>query len=202
MRARPRGGAASSPPQAAVSAPSSTWPPPPPPSRSACPRAMSGQGSDLALTSRCSLPPAAVISARHPRPKGLPLPLPNSTLPRVVASRPGDLQVRTADRIPRSLLTETTIYPAQIPQEAAESSRWHPPIPASRGGETPCYAANPPFPPSPELARPACHAGGRGFESRRSRKSPATACSVDAPDADNAAEKPEGPLGAALRRIY
>ena len=45
---------------------------------------------------------------------------------------PGDLQVRTADRMPRSLPTEPTAYPAQIPKEAAESSRRCPASPQAR----------------------------------------------------------------------
>jgi hypothetical protein len=67
----------------------------------------------------------------------------------------------------------TTTHPADIPREVAGSSRPRPVIPARPGPESPARAANPrPPPSSPELPRPACHAGGRGFESRRSRKEP------------------------------
>ena len=43
-------------------------------------------------------------------------------------------------------------------------------MPARRGAKRPACAGNPRLsPPRPEAPRPACHAGGRGFESRRSR---------------------------------
>jgi hypothetical protein len=43
--------------------------------------------------------------------------------------------------------------------------------PRKSSGESPAHAGNPrPLPLSPEPPRPACHAGGRGFESRRSRR--------------------------------
>jgi hypothetical protein len=72
------------------------------------------------------------------------------------------------------LTTETTLHPAHIPHELGGSSRRCPEIPATQGAECPCLAGNPRlFPPRPEVPRPACHAGGRGFESRRSRKVPA-----------------------------
>jgi hypothetical protein len=72
---------------------------------------------------------------------------------------------------PAAFSSWTTKHPALIPQEAAASSRLHPPIPVSPGSESPAHAGNPRLSPlRPEVPRPACHAGGRGFESRRSRK--------------------------------
>ena len=63
---------------------------------------------------------------------------------------------------------------ALIPQEVAGGSRRHPRIPATPGAERPAHAMNPRrSPPSPQTPRPACHAGGRGFESRRSCRKPA-----------------------------
>ena len=77
-------------------------------------------------------------------------------------------------RARRATLTqETTIHPAQIPQEAAGSSRPGPSIPATSTHERPAPAGDPRLSRlSPQAPRPACHAGGRGFESRRSRKVP------------------------------
>jgi len=76
-------------------------------------------------------------------------------------------------RIPqtsRASPSRTTLYPAYIPREVAGSSRRPPVIPASNRAKGPALAGNPRlFPTSPETPRPACHAGGRGFESRRSR---------------------------------
>jgi hypothetical protein len=66
---------------------------------------------------------------------------------------------------------QATAHPALIPQEAPGSSRTHPRIPAARGSERPAHGGNPRLSPlSAQPPRPACHAGGRGFESRRSRK--------------------------------
>ena len=68
------------------------------------------------------------------------------------------------------LSATATTYPTHIPQESAGRSRRRPMFPASHGGESPADVANPrPLPLRPEPPRPACHAGGRGFESRRSR---------------------------------
>jgi hypothetical protein len=70
--------------------------------------------------------------------------------------------------------TKTTLHPAFIPPEVAGSFRRRPVIPASQVAKNPAHGGNPrPLPISPEPPRPACHAGGRGFESRRSRKVPA-----------------------------
>jgi hypothetical protein len=68
--------------------------------------------------------------------------------------------------------TQTTFHPAHIPREVAGSSRRCPVIPASQVAKSPAHPGNPrPLPLTPEPPRPACHAGGRGFESRRSRTS-------------------------------
>jgi hypothetical protein len=64
--------------------------------------------------------------------------------------------------------------PAYIPQEVGGNPRWRAAIPARRRSKRPAHGENPrPFPASPATPRPSCHAGGRGFESRRSRKRPA-----------------------------
>jgi hypothetical protein len=71
----------------------------------------------------------------------------------------------------RWLSAKTTTHPAPIPQEVAGSSRLYPTIPATRVSKDPAHGGNPrTSPPRPEAVRPACHAGGRGFESRRSRR--------------------------------
>jgi hypothetical protein len=65
----------------------------------------------------------------------------------------------------------TMAHPASIPQKMPGSSRRSPAIPASQLTHSPALAANPrTVPANPKPARPACHAGGRGFESRRSRR--------------------------------
>ena len=75
-------------------------------------------------------------------------------------------------RHPRSSTVQTTLHPAQIPHEGVGSSRPHPLIPATPRSQSPAHAGNPRQSPLNQQApRPACHAGGRGFESRRSRKS-------------------------------
>src|SRR5215218_516749 len=63
-----------------------------------------------------------------------------------------------------------TAYPAQIPHEVVGSPRRCPLIAGRRREKSPALAANPRVAPvGPGRAYPACHAGGRGFESRRSR---------------------------------
>jgi hypothetical protein len=82
------------------------------------------------------------------------------------ADRPKDRN----DDILSPFAVKTTCHPAQVPQEAAGSSRPHPQNPATLGAEDPAHGGNPRLsPPNPQAPRPACHAGGRGFESRRSR---------------------------------
>src|SRR4029453_13044351 len=74
----------------------------------------------------------------------------------------------------RLFATWATAHPALIPHKAPGNARPHPRIPATEGTESPPHGENPRrFPLSSEAPRPACHAGGRGFESRRSRKLPA-----------------------------
>ena len=84
--------------------------------------------------------------------------------------------VRPSDR---SFAETTTEHPAQIPREASASPRPRPVIAATPRSEGPGHAANPrSVPTNPGRARPARHAGGRGFESRRSpRKSPCKSAS-------------------------
>jgi hypothetical protein len=84
--------------------------------------------------------------------------------------RPATVYGRLHPRIhPGSLLIETTLHPAQTPHEAPGDPSQYPWIPATSGSEGPAHAGNPRLSPlSPEPPRPACHAGGRGFESRRS----------------------------------
>jgi len=93
-----------------------------------------------------------------------------------------------------SFANETTAYPAIIPHEAAASSRRRPAIPATPGAEGPARAGNPRLSPlRPQAIRPACHAGGRGFESRRSRpiEMPANRRFVLSQQAPNLASWPE-----------
>jgi len=72
---------------------------------------------------------------------------------------------------PGSFAIKATPHPALIPQEAAASSRRWPAIPATPRAEHPASDGNPRLSPlRPQAPRPACHAGGRGFESRRSRR--------------------------------
>jgi hypothetical protein len=60
------------------------------------------------------------------------------------------------------------------PAGGPRNSRPAPRIPATARLESPAHGPNPrPCPLSPEAPRPACHAGGRGFESSRSRNIPA-----------------------------
>ena len=71
-----------------------------------------------------------------------------------------------------------TAYPAYIPRDVAGTFRRYPAIPAKGRTQSPALAGHPRLsPPSTELPRPACRAGGRGFESRRSRKIPHIAMS-------------------------
>jgi hypothetical protein len=89
-----------------------------------------------------------------------------------VGVRPRSSNSRATVRLPASLRLRQRAHPADIPQELAGSSRPGPVIPASSWPKRPALAGNPRlFPASPEPPRPACHAGGRGFESRRSRLS-------------------------------
>src|SRR6266571_5510590 len=67
--------------------------------------------------------------------------------------------------------TRTTEHPALIPHEVPAGARRRTAIPARPSMKRPARAGNPRLsPPRAEATRPACHAGGRGFESRRSRK--------------------------------
>src|SRR5262249_18214601 len=81
---------------------------------------------------------------------------------------------------------------AQIPHEGTGSHRPRPVIPAGGGAERPALAGNPRRSPAiPQAPRPACHAGGRGFESRHSRSenpggNPALATWVARPPPDHA----------------
>jgi hypothetical protein len=66
----------------------------------------------------------------------------------------------------RLLSSKTTTHPALIPQEVAGSSRPYPAIPATPVSKDPAHGGNPRLSPlNPQAPRPACHAGGRGFES-------------------------------------
>jgi hypothetical protein len=80
---------------------------------------------------------------------------------------------RVERRVPHSSCLSSataTAHPAHIPQEVAGRPRRHPRIPATPGSKEPAHGGNSRLSPvSPEAPRPACHAGGRGFESRRSR---------------------------------
>ncbi len=72
-------------------------------------------------------------------------------------------------RVPM-VTTRATMHPALIPHEVPAGSRQRPAIPAKLEAKRPALAGNPRLsPPSPAAPRPVCHAGGRGFESRRSR---------------------------------
>src|SRR6266508_680075 len=95
-------------------------------------------------------------------------PVPESRSP--AAAKP----TATSGRHPAPFAVKTT--PASR-ADPAGGRRKLPQVPANpRDGtaERPAHGGNPRRSPvSPEAPRPACHAGGRGFESRRSRKSPA-----------------------------
>ena len=98
-----------------------------------------------------------------------------------------------------SFSSSTTIYPACIPRDVAGSFRRYPAIPAKARTQSPALAGNPRFsPPRPELPRPACHAGGRGFESRRSRKRPASSGIRRARPPDASLEAGQELLGAIM----
>ena len=89
-------------------------------------------------------------------------------------------QRRNPARHPAAFAMEATSYPALIPHEGAGTSRPYPLIAATRRAECPARAANPRLSPlNPEASCPACHAGGRGFESRRSRPSSAKALQIN-----------------------
>jgi hypothetical protein len=78
---------------------------------------------------------------------------------------------RSASHPPNRLQGSQQTHPADIPPEVVGSSRRSPAIPANHRDRSPAHGGNPRLSPSsPELPRPACHAGGRGFESRRSRR--------------------------------
>jgi hypothetical protein len=87
--------------------------------------------------------------------------------------RLGERHAGSAPCVPHSsrwFSASATPHPAHIPREAAGSSRRRPRIPARPSSKDPARGGNPrPLPLSPEPPRPACHAGRRGFESRRSR---------------------------------
>jgi hypothetical protein len=81
------------------------------------------------------------------------------------------ISVRRIPQTSRASPAETTLHPAHIPREVGGISRQAPGNPARQAPKRPAHVGNPrPVPLSPETPRPACHAGGRGFESRRSRR--------------------------------
>ena len=110
----------------------------------------------VALRRRCRRAPEPPFSPRKiSRP-------PHRCLPRTVP-----LSIRQSSVL---FSFSATAYPAYIPRDVAGTFRRYPAIPAKARTQSPALAGNPRLsPPSPELPRPACHAGGRGFESRRSR---------------------------------
>ena len=128
------------------------------------------RGSPLS-TRRCSAPQSEKDS--HPR-VGRAATTATLTAEPVASARIAATDSDGIPCTPLSFATAATPHPALIPREAAGSSRRHPLIPACLRPERPALAGNPRlFRASPDVPRPACHAGGRGFESRRSRKIPA-----------------------------
>ena len=111
----------------------------------------------------CNQPPVLASACRGPG-----MVKRGSTVPAVVCASPS--RRRRVQCSSRWLSVKTTAQPALIPPEVAGSSRCYPAIPATPVSKDPAHGGNPRLSPlSPQAPRPACHAGGRGFESRRSR---------------------------------
>jgi len=99
---------------------------------------------------------------RRPQPRLAPFPVTSRTATRWTCRRLTTIPARCLFRqfrIPHI----SRRRPSEAPAHTRQS-------PHHRAREGPALAGNPRLlPPSPEPPRPACHAGGRGFESRRSR---------------------------------
>jgi hypothetical protein len=116
-------------------------------------RATAGQ-ADIRTRRHGGLRLSTKVVRRPPPTRGGPIP-PGFVAKATAASRP----------YPVAFSTRTTPHPALIPHDVAGSSRPRPPTPATPESEKPGHSGNPRQSPlSPQAPRPACHAGGRGFE--------------------------------------
>jgi hypothetical protein len=123
-----------------------------------------------ARSGRARPPPAAGLAESPPEPRACPA---GQTASRSRAASPVRTRRAGSSRVhPGWFRIRQQSHPALIPREAAGTSRRRPVIPARQVAKSAAHDGNPGLlPGSPGTPRPACHAGGRGFESRRSRLS-------------------------------